>query len=245
MSVSSAIDLRSMFDEGMAEPSPTAPLCTCLRLRPRRDGFVVSPNEIADRTLHLHKVLGPGQIIQMDVGCTPHRDVQGHRAARTEVPVPMADRSAVTPGTMRTVPSSPGGADSPIWLPMVTPPNGAWRRKHMGAPPTGDRLVVAPGKKVIDPSSAIEAAATVSVLRGWQESPARGPRQSTASHTSRPRPGASRTPDSAEAEEREAAVRHVVCLDRDHPVGRTMMATFPRARPDSRWRMASGTSASG
>jgi hypothetical protein len=38
--------------------------------------FVAGPNEIADRILHLHSLLGRSrQILQMDVGGMPRRDV--------------------------------------------------------------------------------------------------------------------------------------------------------------------------
>lgn len=66
-----------MMADGMAEPGRPAP--------PRADRaatfgsggmvFVGSPDQIADRILHLYGLLGnTRQILQMDVGGMPHRD---------------------------------------------------------------------------------------------------------------------------------------------------------------------------
>ncbi|WP_018636396.1 LLM class flavin-dependent oxidoreductase [Parafrankia elaeagni] len=67
-----------MMAEGMAELGRPAPPPGARAAAFERGGmvFVGSPNEIADRILHLHGLLGHSrQILQMDVGGMPHRDV--------------------------------------------------------------------------------------------------------------------------------------------------------------------------
>jgi alkanesulfonate monooxygenase SsuD/methylene tetrahydromethanopterin reductase-like flavin-dependent oxidoreductase (luciferase family) len=67
-----------MFEEAMAEMGRTAPPRSSRAATYERGGmvFVGSPNEIAERILHLHSVLGHSrQIIQMDVGGMPQPDV--------------------------------------------------------------------------------------------------------------------------------------------------------------------------
>jgi alkanesulfonate monooxygenase SsuD/methylene tetrahydromethanopterin reductase-like flavin-dependent oxidoreductase (luciferase family) len=67
-----------MFEEGMAELGRTAAPRSSRAAAYDRGGmvFVGSPNEIADRTLDLHEMLGHSrQIIQMDVGGMPQATV--------------------------------------------------------------------------------------------------------------------------------------------------------------------------
>ena len=64
-----------MFTEGMAEIGRTgpAPSGRAGNYEPGGMVFVGGPNEIADRILHLHELLGhTRQILQMDVGGMPH-----------------------------------------------------------------------------------------------------------------------------------------------------------------------------
>ncbi|MFE5395976.1 LLM class flavin-dependent oxidoreductase [Streptomyces sp. NPDC056568] len=66
-----------MMTDGMAEIGRPAPPRTdrAAALGPGGMVFAGSPNEIADRILHLHRLLGHRrQILQMDVGGLPHRD---------------------------------------------------------------------------------------------------------------------------------------------------------------------------
>ncbi|MFF0143308.1 LLM class flavin-dependent oxidoreductase [Streptomyces sp. NPDC005227] len=66
-----------MMAEGMAELGRPAPprAARAAALEPGGMVFVGSPDEIADRILHLHGLLGhTRQILQMDVGGMPHRD---------------------------------------------------------------------------------------------------------------------------------------------------------------------------
>lgn len=66
-----------MMAEGMAELGRPAPPRTARTadLEPGGMVFAGSPNEIADRILHLHSLLGhTRQILQMDVGGMPHRN---------------------------------------------------------------------------------------------------------------------------------------------------------------------------
>ncbi|WP_218835606.1 hypothetical protein [Streptomyces sp. SA15] len=63
--------------EGLAEPGRPAPSLADRAAQHGPDGmvFVGSPDEIADRILHLHGLLGhTRQILQMDVGGMPQRD---------------------------------------------------------------------------------------------------------------------------------------------------------------------------
>jgi alkanesulfonate monooxygenase SsuD/methylene tetrahydromethanopterin reductase-like flavin-dependent oxidoreductase (luciferase family) len=67
-----------MFEEGAAELGRTAPPRSARAAAYERGGmvFVGSPEEVADRILHLHGLLAHSrQIIQMDVGGMPQRDV--------------------------------------------------------------------------------------------------------------------------------------------------------------------------
>jgi alkanesulfonate monooxygenase SsuD/methylene tetrahydromethanopterin reductase-like flavin-dependent oxidoreductase (luciferase family) len=67
-----------MFEEGMAELGRTAPPRSARAAAYERGGmvFVGCPNEVADRILHLHSLLGHSrQILQLDVGGMPQRDV--------------------------------------------------------------------------------------------------------------------------------------------------------------------------
>jgi alkanesulfonate monooxygenase SsuD/methylene tetrahydromethanopterin reductase-like flavin-dependent oxidoreductase (luciferase family) len=64
-----------MFTAGMAEIGRTAPPPSgrAANYEPGGMVFVGGPNEIADRMLHLHELLGhTRQILQMDVGGMPH-----------------------------------------------------------------------------------------------------------------------------------------------------------------------------
>ena len=64
-----------MFIEGMAEIGRTGPPPSgrAAKYEPGGMVFVGGPNEIADRILHLHELLGhTRQILQMDVGGMPH-----------------------------------------------------------------------------------------------------------------------------------------------------------------------------
>lgn len=66
-----------MMAEGMAELGRPAPSRASRAANYGPDGmvFVGSPDEIADRILHLHGLLGhTRQILQMDVGGMPQRD---------------------------------------------------------------------------------------------------------------------------------------------------------------------------
>jgi alkanesulfonate monooxygenase SsuD/methylene tetrahydromethanopterin reductase-like flavin-dependent oxidoreductase (luciferase family) len=66
-----------MMADGMAELGRPAPPRTdrAAALGPGGMVFAGSPNEIADRILHLRQLLGHRrQILQMDVGGLPHRD---------------------------------------------------------------------------------------------------------------------------------------------------------------------------
>jgi alkanesulfonate monooxygenase SsuD/methylene tetrahydromethanopterin reductase-like flavin-dependent oxidoreductase (luciferase family) len=78
-----------MFEEGLAELGRTAPPRSARAAAYERGGmvFVGSPGEIADRILHLHGLLGHSrQILQMDVGGMPQRDVlKGIELLGTEV----------------------------------------------------------------------------------------------------------------------------------------------------------------
>ena len=64
-----------MFQEGMAEigrPGPP-PIDRAANYEPGGMVFVGGPNEVAERILHLHQLLGhTRQILQMDVGGMPH-----------------------------------------------------------------------------------------------------------------------------------------------------------------------------
>jgi alkanesulfonate monooxygenase SsuD/methylene tetrahydromethanopterin reductase-like flavin-dependent oxidoreductase (luciferase family) len=78
-----------MFQEGMAEigrtgPPPSARLAN---YEPGGTVFVGGSNEIADRILHLHELLGhTRQILQMDVGGMPHATfLKGIELLGTEV----------------------------------------------------------------------------------------------------------------------------------------------------------------
>jgi alkanesulfonate monooxygenase SsuD/methylene tetrahydromethanopterin reductase-like flavin-dependent oxidoreductase (luciferase family) len=67
-----------MFAEGMAELGRPAPPRSERASAYDRGGmvFVGSPDEVADRIVHLHGLLGHSrQILQMDVGGMPHREV--------------------------------------------------------------------------------------------------------------------------------------------------------------------------
>jgi alkanesulfonate monooxygenase SsuD/methylene tetrahydromethanopterin reductase-like flavin-dependent oxidoreductase (luciferase family) len=67
-----------MMAEGLAELGRPAPPRGARAAALERGGmvFVGSPNEVADRILNLHSLLGHSrQILQMDVGGMPHRDV--------------------------------------------------------------------------------------------------------------------------------------------------------------------------
>ena len=67
-----------MFEEGMRELGRGAPPRSARASAYERGGmvFVGNPNEVADRILHLHSLLGHSrQIIQLDVGGMPQRDV--------------------------------------------------------------------------------------------------------------------------------------------------------------------------
>jgi alkanesulfonate monooxygenase SsuD/methylene tetrahydromethanopterin reductase-like flavin-dependent oxidoreductase (luciferase family) len=78
-----------MFEEGMAELGRPAPARIERASAYERGGmvFVGSPQEIAERILHLHGLLGHSrQILQMDVGGMPQRDVlRGIELLGTEV----------------------------------------------------------------------------------------------------------------------------------------------------------------
>jgi alkanesulfonate monooxygenase SsuD/methylene tetrahydromethanopterin reductase-like flavin-dependent oxidoreductase (luciferase family) len=78
-----------MFEEGMAELGRPAPprSARAAAYEPGGMVFVGAPNEIADRILHLHQLLGHSrQILQMDVGGMPQRDVlKGIELLGTEV----------------------------------------------------------------------------------------------------------------------------------------------------------------
>lgn len=66
-----------MMAEGMAELGRPAPSRAdrAAAIEPGGMVFVGSPDEIADRILHLHGLLGhTRQILQMDVGGLPQRD---------------------------------------------------------------------------------------------------------------------------------------------------------------------------
>lgn len=66
-----------MMAEGAAELGRPAPPrdARAAALEPGGMVFAGSPDEIADRVLHLHRLLGhTRQILQMDVGGMPHRD---------------------------------------------------------------------------------------------------------------------------------------------------------------------------
>jgi alkanesulfonate monooxygenase SsuD/methylene tetrahydromethanopterin reductase-like flavin-dependent oxidoreductase (luciferase family) len=67
-----------MFEEAMTELGRQAPSRAARAAAYERGGmvFVGSPDEIAERILHLHRLLGHSrQILQMDVGGMPQRDV--------------------------------------------------------------------------------------------------------------------------------------------------------------------------
>ena len=78
-----------MFEEGMAELGRVAPPRSTRASAYERGGmvFVGSPDEVADRILHLHSLLGHSrQILQLDVGGMPQRDVlRGIELLGTEV----------------------------------------------------------------------------------------------------------------------------------------------------------------
>jgi alkanesulfonate monooxygenase SsuD/methylene tetrahydromethanopterin reductase-like flavin-dependent oxidoreductase (luciferase family) len=64
-----------MFETGAAEIGRSGPPPTARAANYEKNGmvFVGGPNEIADRILHLHDLLGhTRQILQMDVGGLPH-----------------------------------------------------------------------------------------------------------------------------------------------------------------------------
>jgi alkanesulfonate monooxygenase SsuD/methylene tetrahydromethanopterin reductase-like flavin-dependent oxidoreductase (luciferase family) len=64
-----------MFQQGMVDIGRTGPPPTGRAANYEPDGMVFAggPNEIADRILHLHQLLGhTRQILQMDVGGMPH-----------------------------------------------------------------------------------------------------------------------------------------------------------------------------
>jgi alkanesulfonate monooxygenase SsuD/methylene tetrahydromethanopterin reductase-like flavin-dependent oxidoreductase (luciferase family) len=67
-----------MFEEGLAELGRTPPPRSARAAEYEPGGMVFAggPNEVADRILHLHEVLGHSrQILQMDVGGMPQRTV--------------------------------------------------------------------------------------------------------------------------------------------------------------------------
>ena len=73
----------------MAEIGRVAPPRSSRAAAYERGGmvFVGGPNEVADRILHLHELLGHSrQMLQMDVGGMPHRTVlRGIELLGTEV----------------------------------------------------------------------------------------------------------------------------------------------------------------
>jgi alkanesulfonate monooxygenase SsuD/methylene tetrahydromethanopterin reductase-like flavin-dependent oxidoreductase (luciferase family) len=78
-----------MFATGAAEIGRAAPPASARAAAYDRDGMVFagSPDEIADRILHLHSLLGHSrQILQMDVGGMPHATyLKGIELLGTEV----------------------------------------------------------------------------------------------------------------------------------------------------------------
>jgi alkanesulfonate monooxygenase SsuD/methylene tetrahydromethanopterin reductase-like flavin-dependent oxidoreductase (luciferase family) len=78
-----------MFEAGMAEIGRTAPAPSGRAgdLEPGGMVFVGGPNEVADRILHFHQLLGhTRQILQMDVGGMPHATfLKGIELLGTEV----------------------------------------------------------------------------------------------------------------------------------------------------------------
>jgi alkanesulfonate monooxygenase SsuD/methylene tetrahydromethanopterin reductase-like flavin-dependent oxidoreductase (luciferase family) len=78
-----------MFEAGMAEIGRTAPPPAGRAADLESDGMVFAggPNEVADRILHLHELLGhTRQILQMDVGGMPHTTfLKGIELLGTEV----------------------------------------------------------------------------------------------------------------------------------------------------------------